>query len=287
MKGLIGPRRRDRFLTTKAGESVSFLMHSEADTAVGSWDEPHGGHAADHVAEARQRARDVLSCESHLGEVDDWRQATVTARDAVILLWVIWLGLSGFGVREHVGPILVAAGMGIALYLGMAGAVATQVRLRYLERELERERREIQSQPEHEREEVRALYAAKGFREPLLSQITDVLCADDDRLLKVMMEEELGLFIQHMNHPLLVGLWNAAGAAVGALLMAMPVCFQRSESTLVWMPAATAAMLMGVAVATGKLARRPVVPIVATWWFAAGVAGGVTYFLADLLGGGP
>ena len=260
-------------------------MDTEADTAVGGLDEPAGGHAVDHVAEARQRARDVLSCESHLGEVDDWRQATVTARDAVILLWIIWLGLSGFGVREHVGPILVAAGMGVALYLGMAGAVATHVRLHYLETELERERREIREQPEHEREEVRALYAAKGFREPLLSQITDVLCADDDRLLKVMMEEELGLFIQHVNHPLLVGLWNAAGAAVGALWLAIPVCFQEPGGTLVWMPAASAAMLTAVAVATGKLTGRPVVPIVATWWFAAGVTGGVTYFLADLLGG--
>ncbi len=272
-------------LTEARQGSIPSVMSSQPDISLEQVDGTVDEHAVDHVAEARQRARDVLSCEAHLGDVDDWRQAAVKARDAVVLLWLIWVGLQGFGVTEHVGPILVAAGLGIALYLGMSSAVATQVRLRYLETELQRERREIKEQPEHEREEVRALYAAKGFREPLLSQITDVLCADDDRLLKVMMEEELGLFIHHVNHPLLVGLWNAAGGAVGALVLAVPVCFQETSATLAWMPAATAGMLMCIGVLTGRVTRRPVVPVVAIWLFAAAVAGGVTYFLADLLGG--
>jgi len=42
--------------------------------------------AADHVAEARQRARQVLAGESHIGAVDDWRRALVSARDALILI---------------------------------------------------------------------------------------------------------------------------------------------------------------------------------------------------------
>ena len=235
--------------------------------------------AVEHVAEARARAREVLSCEYHLGDVDDWRQAWVTARDALVLLWVLWVALDGLGVARSVGAVLLCAGGGAALYLGIAAGWATHVRIRYLDSELERERLEIEQDPEHEREEVRALYAAKGFREPLLSAVTDVLCADDDRLLKVMMEEELGLFIQHMNHPLLVGLWNAAGALGATLVLGVPTWFMSPDVVSRWVPCATAGVLVIVGVVTARLTRRSAVPIVGVWLAVAAVTGGVTHFL--------
>jgi len=238
---------------------------------------------ADHVSEARRRARDVLSCESHLGDVDDWRHVTVTARDGVVLVFLIWVAMHAHGVVQGVGEVLVCAGLGIALYQAIATSIATRLRLRYLESELDRERRELRDDPAHEREEVRALYAAKGFRGPLLTQVVDVLCADDDRLLKVMMEEELGLFVQHVNHPLLVGLWNGVGGAVGVLLLALPVCVQEPSTTLVWMPMGAAVILLLVAVATSRLTRRAMIPMYVTWLIGAGVAAGVTHFLAQLM----
>jgi len=239
--------------------------------------------AVEHITEARARAREVLGCESHLGDVDDWRQAWVTARDAIVLLWLVWVALDGFGVEQAVGPILLCAGVGMALYLGIASGVATHVRVRYLESELERERREIEEDPEHEREEVRALYAAKGFREPLLSQVTDVLCADDDRLLKVMMEEELGLFIQHMNHPLLVAVWNAAGAAAGTLFLAGPTFWVRSDIMVWWMPGVTAGLVTVIGIVTARLTRRAAVPIIGVWLAATAFTGAVTHFLSHLI----
>lgn len=239
----------------------------------------------DHLSEARQRARDVLSGESHLGSVDDWRQAVVTARDTIMLTWLIWVAMRGLDVTADAGAILVAAGLGIAFYLGIAAAVATRVHLRYLEQELERERCEIRDNPEHEREEVRALYAAKGFSDPLLTEVTDILCADDDRLLKLMMEEELGLFIHHVNHPLLVGLWNGAGAAAGALLLAVPVCFQHPDITLGWMPAGTCTLLLAIAAFNAYSTRRSLFPLWALWLAIAAMTGGATYYLAAIIGG--
>ena len=260
-------------------------------SAVTEEDGRHSGpdgsldHVADHVSEARRRAREVLSCEPHLGDVDDWRQATVTARDGVVLLWLIWVAMRGFGAAEAAGPVLVSAGLGISVYLGVASAVATRIRLRYLESELDRERREIRDHPESEREEVRALYAAKGFDDPLLTQNTDELCADDDRLMKVMMEEELGLFIQEVNHPLLVCLWNTAGAVIGTLLLAVPVCFQQQATANIWMPVGTVIILVWIAVVTARLTGRSLIPMLAIWLSTAGFAAGLTHFLAELWSG--
>lgn len=60
------------------------------------------------------------------------------------------------------------------------------------------------------------LYAAKGFEGKLLEDVLDVLMADNDRLLKIMIEEELGLTLETSEHPLKQGL----GALIGVLLAA-------------------------------------------------------------------
>src|SRR6185295_12766345 len=90
---------------------------------------------------------------------------------------------------------------------------------------LEQERWEIEHHRQQERDELKELYRAKGFEGKLLEDVLDVLMADDDRLLKVMLEEEMGLQLAQLDHPMKQGLGAAFGAlvsgflAVGALIL--------------------------------------------------------------------
>ncbi len=239
------------------------------------------GDAADHVVDARQRARTVLSGESHIGAIDDWRRTLISARDALILVWLTWVGLHGFGDPSFTGWMLVAMSAGLALLTGISTARSTHAQVSYYTSELQRERAEIRDDPDHERDEVAALYAAKGFQEPLLTQVVDVLCADDDRLLKVMMEEELGLSLFHVNHPLLVGLWNFGAALVVGLLLSLPVALSQPSFAHYWIPFAGSAALGVISVVSAKATGRSMFEFFAVGVIMAFVTGGVVYTLAQ------
>jgi VIT1/CCC1 family predicted Fe2+/Mn2+ transporter len=241
--------------------------------------------AADHVSDARQRARRMLAGESHLGAVDDWRRALVSARDALIFLWLACVALHGFGDPPFSGWMLVALAVAIAVLLGISTARSTHAQVEYYAAELDRERHEIRTDLEHEREEVRALYAAKGFVDPLLSQIVDTLSADEDRLLKVMMEEELGLSLYHVNHPLVVGLWNFSAALVVGLVLSLPAALSTSDTAHWWMPTGGAMLLSLTAYLSSRFTGRGMIEFLTVGVMMAVVTGGVAYTLAQCFAG--
>ena len=152
-------------------------------------------------------------------------------------------------------------------------------RLERLHRLIEEERWEIEHHRAQERSELVALYKAKGFSGQLLEEVIDVLMADDNRLLLVMLEEELGLNLEMMEHPLK----QAAGAGVGTLIVAALLLgaslLPAKESVFL-----CGALIIGVTAAVAARAdRNHLIPAIIWNLAVAALAAGVAYFVTKLL----
>jgi len=92
-------------------------------------------------------------------------------------------------------------------------------RLNRLNQLIAEERAEIQHSRENEQQELMEIYKAKGFEPPLLDQVVQVLMADENRLLTVMLEEELGLRLEEYEHPLRQGLGAFLGVTIASFTL--------------------------------------------------------------------
>lgn len=178
-----------------------------------------GKDALEHVIEAQ--AEGIASAtEMHGAEPPGYLSAAGdAARETAVALSLGWVLLSTFtqSPKELIALIVLFAVGGMVWKMGR-GAWLGWFRLERLHRVLEQERWEIEHHRQQERDELRVLYAAKGFEGKLLEDVLDVLMADNDRLLKVMIEEELGLSLGKTEHPLKQGLGAAAGVGFSAII---------------------------------------------------------------------
>ncbi|MDT4965335.1 MAG: vacuolar iron transporter family protein [Acidobacteriota bacterium] len=122
------------------------------------------------------------------------RDVILGGQDGLVNMLGIALGVVAAGGSTH---ILVVTGIAAAITESISmGAVAYTSfgtdRDFYLA-ERSREQNEIESQPDDEREEVREIYVAKGFKGQLLEDVVSTITSNRETWVSTMMNEELHL----------------------------------------------------------------------------------------------
>lgn len=237
-----------------------------------------GKEAIEHVAEAQAAGR-IAAAEIHGMEVPGHISAGAdAAREMGVALLLLWM----IGDKLHIPHlfwILASFSLGWTLWKMGRSAWFGWFRLERMHRILSQEKWEIEHNEQQEREELTVLYAAKGFEGKLLKDVIDVLMADGDRLLKVMVEEELGLSLEAHDHPLKQGL----GALIGSLVAAS-ICFLSYALYPLYGLPIGALLAIGISAATSaRLAQNRLIPAVIWNVGLAILSLGCVYFLSDYL----
>lgn len=239
-----------------------------------------GKKALEHVIDARIKGRNA-SAEIHGTEIPGhYSAAADAAKETALILLVLWTLFSEMGfLAPQVHWISLMFIVGWAFWKVGRSAILGWSRLERLHRLIEEERWEIEHHRPQEKEELKALYAAKGFSGKLLDEAVDVLMADDNRLLQVMLEEELGLTLESYEHPLK----QAAGALVGVVGSALILSFGLFALPW-WGPMATAAIAIALSAGTtAQLEKNKPLPAIVWNLGTAALASGVSFFLAKAL----
>lgn len=241
-----------------------------------SHDHFQGKSPLEHLKDARVRTAQETG-EAHGVEAPGHLlSGSDAAKETALITTLVWLVLTLFEVPAGHRMLMLALGfLGWTIWKVGRSALLAWARLGKLHRVISEEKREIEVNREQEREELTEMYEARGFKGKLLEDVIDVLMADDNRLLQVMLEEELGLSLESYVHPLK----QAFGCAIGVI----------GASILLWISLAlfstTGLIIMGLTIVivaawiTARLDRNAPLPEI-IWNLAIyAISSGATLFL--------
>lgn len=238
-----------------------------------------GKSVVDHLKEARTKGA-IGSSEIHGMEMSGSIAASAdSSKEIAVSLLILWVILFSFFSFNQTWICSLLFSSGWILWKTARSALLGWARVERFHRLIEEERWEIEHHRAQERLELTEMYAAKGLSGKLLDEVIDMLMADDNRLLRVMLEEELGLTLEAYEHPLK----QAFGAFSGALIAAAICLFGLWASPTLGLPLAASIIIIASCILSTKVERNH--PLSAIIWnlSIAGAIAGCIYFLIPLI----
>lgn len=170
--------------------------------------------------------------------------------DGIVTTLVFTLSVAGVSTANRTvvlaGLALLFAG-GVSMFLG--GYLSGQSEKEAAEHQIAIERHEIEHEPDEEREELRSIYQAKGFKGLQLTRIVEHLTADPERWLDSMIRDELLLRPGEFRSPWKIALALGVSFGLGAFIPIAPFLLDVG-------PARTASAALSVAALFGTGAAR-------------------------------
>ncbi len=220
---------------------------------------------------------------------DHLRDFVYGAVDGTVTTFAVVSGVAGAGLG---GSVIVILGLANLLADGFSMAISnylgTRAEAQRSERARREERRHIEEYPEGEREEIRQIYAAKGFTGDDLEMVVGVITEDIDRWVETMVREEHGFasatpaprkaawvtflaFVTIGLVPLIPFLLGAVGVAI--------------EQPYLWSALGTGAAFFAVGVAKARFVEQPRILSGLETLLLGGGAAGLAFGVGVLLRG--
>ena len=170
--------------------------------------------------------------EHHHTRIDPHRQASslsdviLGGQDGLVNVLGVILGVAA---ATHDPRIVLVAGLAAtfaeSVSMGAVAYTSTLADADYYEAERAREFRHITEVPHLEKDEVREIYARKGFKGELLDHIVETITANEDVWVAVMMSEEHQLNPTDRRQALKTALVVGFSAVIGSVIPLLPFIF--------------------------------------------------------------
>jgi predicted membrane protein (TIGR00267 family) len=175
------------------------------------------------------------------------RDVILGGQDGLVNILGIILGVIAGGGSD---TVLLVAGFAAAITesisMGAVGYTSSISERDYYQAEQAREAAEITATPDAERQEVRDIYAAKGFTGTLLEDVVDTITANRETWLATMMDEELHLQPVQSRDVLRTAVIVGIATLVGHLIPLLPFLVLPRTPALVVALVLSALALFGV-----------------------------------------
>jgi VIT1/CCC1 family predicted Fe2+/Mn2+ transporter len=213
----------------------------------------HHDLKAEHEAAAIEARLAAAKQNSYVGD------AVLGAIDGCVTTFAVVAGTAGAALPAAVAIVLGLANL-IADGFSMAASNYQRAKSEHelLARSRETEERHVREVPEGEREEVRQIYAAKGFQGEVLEEIVDGITRDRTRWVDTMLVEELGL---RLDPPAagVAALTTFLGFCAAGFVPLLPYFIPVLEGGQVFAAStvATAVTFFGIGVLKGRTLQQP------------------------------
>ncbi len=210
--------------------------------------------------------------------------------DGAVTTFAIVAGAIGASLSPSIILILGFANLfadGFAMAIG--NYQATKARIEFIEKERKKEEWEIDNLAAEERQEIRDIYANKGFKDQLLEDIVKAITSRRKIWLDTMMKEELGL-IEDGRKPKDTAVSTFAGFNVIGIIPLIPFIFLYTSGIELSVNASflysiifTAGAFFLIGVIKGKIVHKYWLRTGLSTLFVGGIAASVAFIIGYLL----
>ena len=190
------------------------------------------------------------------------RAVVLGANDGIISTACLVLGVAAASASRSAiltvglaGLVAGAASMALGEYISVSSQRDAE------DANIAKEKWELANVPEHELEELTAIYVHKGLNPELARQVAEELTAGD--ALKIHLAEELGISEHSRAQPIEAMVGSAAAFAVGAAVPLVAIAISSTSNRIVVTIAIVVVALLGLGAAGARAGgAHPVRPIV-------------------------